>query len=92
MGGHGSSGLGQVSAGTALTDQRGQPADAAGQPNPMDDTALTGQSSHHSAGFHGEIHMEVEVELAETRWGLNTAGSHSPPDQMGISLSRVSLT
>ena len=47
-GGHGSSGMGEVCAGTApmaLTGQRGQPADTAGQPNLGDDTALTGQSS-----------------------------------------------
>ena len=44
-GGHGSSGIGEVCAGMALTGQRGQPADNAGQPNLGDDTALTGQSS-----------------------------------------------
>ena len=38
--------------------------------------ALTGQSSHHSAGFHGDT--LVEVELAETHWGLTTADPRSP--------------
>ena len=47
-GGHGSSSMGEVCAGMApmaLTGQRGQPTDTAGQPNLGDDTALTGQSS-----------------------------------------------
>ena len=92
-GGHGSSGLGEVSAGMALMGQWGQPADAAGQPNLVDEKTLTGQSSHHSAAFHGDTLMEVEVELAETHWGLTTAGPRSPPallDQMGITLPGVS--
>ena len=52
-GSYGFAGTGEVSAGTdpsALTGQRGQPADAARQPNIVDDTALTGQSSHYPHG------------------------------------------
>ena len=54
-GSYGLAGTGEVSAGTdpsALTGQRDQPADAALQTNIVDDTALTGQSSHYLAAIH----------------------------------------
>ena len=88
-GSYGFASTGEVSAGTdpsALTGQRGQPADATRQPIIVDDTALTGQSSH-LAAIHGDTPMEVEM-------GPATAGPFSPPalpDQMGISLP-VSLS
>ena len=62
-GSHGSTRMGEVSAGSAppaLTGQRGQPTDAARQPLTVDDTALTGQSSY-LAATHGDTPMEVEI-------------------------------
>ena len=88
-GSYGFASTGEVSAGTdpsALTGQRGQPADAARQPLIVDDTALTGQSSH-LAAIHGDTPMEVQM-------GPAMAGPLSPPalpDQMGISLTGISL-
>ena len=65
--------------------QRNQPTDAARQLFIVDDTALTGHSSH-LAAIHGDTPMEVEI-------GPAMAGPLSPPalpDQMGISLPGIS--
>ena len=74
---------------SAAMAPQGQPVHAAGQPNPIGSMVLMGQLPHPSAGFHGETHMEVEVEAAETHVGFPTASPHSPPalrDPMGTSL------
>ena len=47
--GYGSTSMGEVSIGTASTDQRGQPTDAARQLFIVDDMALTGHASHSAA-------------------------------------------
>ena len=54
---YGSNSMGEVSTGTALTGQRSQPTDAVWQLIIVDDTALTGHTSH-SAATH-------EVPLAQ---------------------------
>ena len=46
---YGSNSMGEVSTGTASTGQRSQPTDAAGQLFIVDDTALTGHTSHSTA-------------------------------------------
>ena len=82
---YGSNSMGEVSTGTASTGQRSQPTDAARQLFIVDDTALTGHSSH-LAAIHGDTPMEVEI-------GPAMAGPLSPPalpDQMGISLPGIS--
>ena len=83
---YGSNSMGEVSTGTASTGQRGQPMDVARQPFIVDDTPLTGHTSH-LAAIHGDTPMEVEI-------GPAMAGALSPPalpDQMGISLPGIYL-
>ena len=70
----------------ALTGQRGQPADTAGQPNLGDDTALTGQSSQQWLDSMGILSWKW-------RWSRPQPAPLSPPalpDQRGISLPGTS--